>query len=120
MPAYCYTTDDGEVVERVYPMGKAPRKIKLRDGRTANRNFAVEHSAPVPTTDACWPLYSRALGVPPESVAEHTKFFADRGIPCEFKENKHGMYDMKLNSRQHRRQVLRAVGMHDRDGGYGD
>ena len=39
MVSYSFETDDGEEVERQFPMGKCPEEITLDDGRTARRVF---------------------------------------------------------------------------------
>lgn len=41
MPVYCYT-NEGEVVERVFPVGKAPNRI-TQGGRVFRRDLTVEH-----------------------------------------------------------------------------
>ena len=41
MALYSFRTDDGEEVERMFPMGECPREIALDDGRIAKRVFGV-------------------------------------------------------------------------------
>lgn len=41
MALYSFQTDDGEEVERRFPMGECPKEIALDDGRIAKRVFCV-------------------------------------------------------------------------------
>ena len=41
MALYSFRTDDGEEVERMFPMGECPKEIALDDGRIATRVFGV-------------------------------------------------------------------------------
>ena len=41
MALYSFRTDDGEEVERMFPMGECPKEIALDDGRIAKRVFGV-------------------------------------------------------------------------------
>ena len=41
MALYSFRTDDGDEVERMFPMGECPREIALDDGRIAKRVFGV-------------------------------------------------------------------------------
>lgn len=41
MALYSFQTDDGEEVERRFPMGKCPKEIALDDGRIAKRVFCA-------------------------------------------------------------------------------
>ena len=41
MALYSLRTDDGEEVERMFPMGECPKEIALDDGRIAKRVFGV-------------------------------------------------------------------------------
>lgn len=43
MILYSFMTDDGEEVERRFPMGECPKEITLDDGRTARRVFGTPH-----------------------------------------------------------------------------
>ena len=40
---YAFRTDDGEEVERKFPMGECPKEITLDDGRIAKRIFSMPH-----------------------------------------------------------------------------
>ena len=41
MALYSFRTDDGDEVERMFPMGECPREIALDDGRIAKRVFGI-------------------------------------------------------------------------------
>lgn len=41
MALYAFQTDDGEEIERRFPMGECPKEITLDDGRIAKRVFSV-------------------------------------------------------------------------------
>lgn len=41
MALYSFRTDDGEEVERMFPMGECPKEMTLDDGRIARRVFGV-------------------------------------------------------------------------------
>jgi hypothetical protein len=43
MALYSFQTDDGEEVERRFPMGECPKEITLDDGRIAKRVFGVPY-----------------------------------------------------------------------------
>lgn len=115
MPIYLYTTSDGETVERVRRMGKAPKSVKLKDGRRAQRNIAAEHKG---RRSLCgnWPMISVSTGVHPRQISEARAMDEKLGVSCEF--TKRGM--RKFNDRNHRMRWNKATGTHDRDGGYGD
>ena len=41
MALYSFQTDDGDEVERTFPMGECPKEITLDDGRIAKRVFGI-------------------------------------------------------------------------------
>ena len=41
MVLYSFQTDDGDEVERTFPMGECPKEITLDDGRIAKRVFGI-------------------------------------------------------------------------------
>ena len=41
MALYSFQTDDGDEVERTFPMGECPKEIALDDGRIAKRVFGI-------------------------------------------------------------------------------
>lgn len=116
MPTYCYTAeDDGETVERVFVMGKAPGKITLPGGRSAFRDYRAEQSGPH-SSPGTWPQHSTAAGVMPSQIAEAQAASVKAGVPTQFTADGEAIF----TSRKHRRDYLKSVGMHDRDAGYSD
>jgi len=102
MPLYCYQTEDGEIVERMYSAGRAPATITV-NGCTAHRSYQAEHS-PHNRGVNPWPMWSIAGGVHPSQVAEATQVLAEAGVKAEF--NEHG--DVKWESKGHREAYIRA------------
>jgi hypothetical protein len=64
----------------------------------------------------CWPIESMAVGVHPDQIPEAVAHSRSRGVPLEFTADGKAI----LTDRGHRREVLRTLGMHDNNGGYGD
>jgi len=73
-------------------------------------------AAPGGHAPGCWPMESMALGVHRDQIAEARAFSESRGVPLNFTPDGKAI----LTDRGHRRDVLRTLGMHDNDGGYGD
>lgn len=110
MPIYCYTTDDGETVERVFPIGKAKVRVKLPRGKMARRDLQAEH-APRKACGDAWPMQPCVgSGVNANQAGELRKFFKDNG--CETEVTKDG--DPIYRDSQHRKRALRLRKMHDR------
>lgn len=65
---------------------------------------------------AQWPMTSLAAGCHPSQVRKFEQDSVDKGVPTRF--NARG--DAIFESRSHRRNYLRAYGMHDKDACYGD
>ena len=80
MPVYCYETSSGGVVDRVFPIGKAPKYV-LVGGRKATRSFSSE-SCGVPAKKG-WPMTCCASGVNAEDAAKLRKHLSDRGVPTD-------------------------------------
>lgn len=108
MPTYCYSTDDGHVEERQFPMGSAPRTITLDDGRVAERDFAAEHLPRRPGSG--WPIVCYASGVNAAQAGELREFFKTHGCPTEVT----GDGDPVYTSPEHRRRALKLRGFIDR------
>ncbi len=99
-------------------------QIIERDGRELKRDQAEEDrcngvtKAPrvVTRSESGWPKACFALGCGANEVPEHRAHLERHGISADFTANG----DIVLNDRGHRRRVLQAYGMVDKDGGYGD
>jgi len=115
---YCYTTEDGCTTEQVFPMGEAPNSVTLMDGRTAFRDIAAEHPARGPRTavGSKWPICSESAGVHPDQIPEAMAHCESMGVPTSYTKDGRAI----LVSRSHRARHLKAVGLFDKDAGYGD
>lgn len=114
MPMYCFTTKDGETVERHFPMAHIPKRVKV-EGRWATRNMPAEWRNRRDPGDG-WPLHSDAMGVHVDQIPEAEAKSRTAGIPTHF--DKYGR--PILTCRSHRKRYMRLRGFLDRDGGYGD
>lgn len=117
MAVYSYSADNGHTVDRTFPIGKAPRRIKLK-GRTYRRDYRAEwrhhrdgeHSK-------LWPMRSDAFGVGIDQVGEAAAHMKKMGVPTEFDP---ATGEAIFRSRGHRKRALQVEEMYDRDAGYGD
>jgi hypothetical protein len=113
MPIYCYTTKDGQTVERFFPMGQAPEKIRV-GRRVARRDFAAEGKGGF--LPANWPMCSDAAGINPDQAVEAHAHSVKIGIPTEFNSEGQAVF----TSPHHRKRYCEAIGLYDRNGGYND
>lgn len=121
MPVYCFTNQaTGKTVERSYPCGKAPEKIRaeVKPGvlRVFHRDMGAEHGGASFGPGAKWPLLSDALAVHPDEIPFAKQYAASRGVKVEY--TKTG--ECILESRAHRKDVCAAFDVFDKDAGYGD
>lgn len=65
---------------------------------------------------AKYPIESVGLGVHPSQIKAAEEAAAKKGVKLEFTKDGKAI----LRDRGHRRDVLRATGYHDHNGGYGD
>ncbi len=115
MPTYCYTTpDETETIEEVFSVGKAPAKVR-RNGKVYERDIAAEHQGSQ-DHGGQWPILCDASGVHPDQVPEAMAVAKRKGVPTTFTRDGRAI----LRDRAHRVAYHRAVGLFDRDGGYGD
>lgn len=119
MPAYCYTNKaTGMTVDMIFPVGKAPEKIRRETApgiwRVFRRDYVAEHSG-MRKSQAKWPMISEAMGM------------MDAEIPAEreriAKNNIKGVTvlddgTVKLDSPGARRDYMRLRGYRDKDGYY--
>lgn len=87
------------------------------DGETWVRDYASEMSGTSLGGCASWPLKSDAAGVHPSQAKEAMQNASNLGVPTQF-DSQTGQ--AVFESRSHRKAYLKAMGMHDRNGGYGD
>jgi hypothetical protein len=123
MPTYCYTNKaSGETIKKIWSIAVMLKMEGDRDGISQGgdfyyRDYTTEH-AKVPVGGcASWPMKSDAAGVHPDQCQEFSKNSAKMGVSTEF-DKKTGQ--AIFTSRSHRAKYLKAMGFHDRNGGYGD
>lgn len=114
MPRYCFSDEDGNTICRSYPMDSIPKKVKL-GGKVFLRDIRQEHCS-VKNTAGNWPMKSDAAGVASHQSKEAYEHSVRIGIPTEFTSDGRAIF----TSRKHRKDYCRAIGLHDRNGGYGD
>lgn len=108
MPIYCFTDDlTGATIERAYPMGSVPVRIR-EAGRVYERDYRAENAS-VPATHG-WPLECLASGVHASQAGELREFLKSRGVPTEVTADGNPVY----RDARHRRRALKARGLHDR------
>jgi hypothetical protein len=114
MATYCYSTDDGETVERQFPLGKAPRTVSVERGKgqwvLAHRDFRAEHGQRSSLGDL-YPTISVSMGVHPNEIEQTKRQLAAAGIPTEFD----ARGNAKIESYSHRKKLMKHVGMVDKD-----
>lgn len=104
---YCYETRDGVVLERVFPVGKAPRTIRV-GRKVAKRSFGAERKS-FPATKG-WPIECCASGVHASQAGELRTHFERAGVPTEVTKNGDPVY----RDAQHRRKALKCRGLVDK------
>jgi len=108
MPNYCFSTIDGEVVERFFRMSEVPLLITLEDGRIAERDFAAEH---LPRrAGSGWPMECCASGVAPQQAGELRELFQKLGVSTEVSTDGNPVYTSSI----HRKRALKARGFYDK------
>lgn len=119
MPTYCYRRSDGSIVELTMSVAEMLRlgPNPVIDGRRLTRDIAAEHSATPRTSCDLWPMRSDAVGVHPLDAARAAEADARRGVPTDYCPTTGCAI---FRDRAHRKAWLKAHGMIDRDGGYGD
>ena len=116
MPIYCYKTEDGEVVERVFAMKDVEETIVLEDGRTATRDFKAEHNYGGVGTGGNYPRNSSALGVHPRQVKDFEKHSREYGVPTHFTKGGEAI----LTDKAHERKYSRLRRCYQNNAGHGD
>ena len=123
MPYYDYkNTTTGERTSIFMTISEMERRSKadmsiVLEGVKWERDLASEHCGNGSTGCAVWPMKSDAAGVHPGQVNEFRSDSMKKGVPTDF-DTETGQAIFK--SRSHRANYLKAYGMHDKSGGYGD
>ena len=111
---YRYKDEDGNVIFRVFAIGKQPRSIMV-NGNKFESNSSQECNRPT-SIAGNWPMVSTAAGVAASQATEAMVEAKQMGVPTDFTPDG----DAIFTSRQHRKRYCQAVGLHDRNGGYSD
>ncbi len=115
MPMYSYTTSSGTTVERYFPMGKAPKRVKV-GVVYARKDLAADHTRKSSGRGG-WPMWSMAMGVQPNQAAEAEAEATRLGVPTRFSRE---TGDCEFRNRSHKKKYLKVTGYYDRSAGYGD
>ena len=120
MPFYRYRNKKtGESIKKfmsVSEMLKYAADGMSIEGEWWDRDISAEHGGPSMSGSA-WPIKSDAAGVHPNQVEQFQEHSARMGVPTEFDRS---TGQAIFRSRGHRAQYLKMMGIHDRNGGYGD
>jgi hypothetical protein len=115
---YCYCTEDGLTVEKVFQAGHAPDQITLPNGKVAIRDRGTELASSIISVrggssgrNRAWPMACTASGVHPSQAGELRKHLAERGCKTEVTPAGDPVY----TSPAHRRKALKIRGMHDKN-----
>ncbi len=123
MPTYMYENPENEEITSIFmsisemeSRSSSDNSIEL-DGVHLKRRMDLEIASSQKGRCSAWPMQSDAAGVHPDQVGEFTKDSTERGVPTSF-DSKTGQ--AIFTSRSHRSKYLKAYGMFDKNGGYGD
>lgn len=112
MPTYVYVNenDPDDVVEKIYPVSKFRRRRKF-NGQWYVVSPALQQRG-FRSGEHGYPYWSDNLGTTPNQVRELQDVFCDAG--CGLQEV-NAMGDVRVRSRAHRRQLMKARGLIDRN-----
>lgn len=118
MPTYCFRCPEcGHAESEVRPMSKACGQKRCGNcGAVSNRDLRAEHCN-FKNCTGNWPMESDAAGVDVSQAAEAAAHAKAIGVPTEFNPQ---TGNPVFTSRNHRKRYCEAVGLYDRNGGYGD
>ena len=106
MPVYCYQAKE-KIIERVFPIGKAPKMVYF-NGARAYRCMQAERVS-VPSSSG-WPMECCASGVHASQAGELREYLAKRGVPTDVTKDGDPVY----RSAAHRKKALKARGLFDK------
>lgn len=115
MPTYHYTHEaSGETIHVTESIEAMLTRMGLveQDGKQYLRDIASEQRQRSPVKCTNWPLRSDALGVHPAQRAEREALLKSAGCPTEFDRS---TGEAILTGPGHRRAVIRAMGMRERN-----
>lgn len=107
MPVYCYENKNGNVVERVYPIGQAPKGLVV-DGVSYKRSIQAE-GVSIPSARG-WPIECLGSGVNADQAGELRECFKKAGVPTEVSKDGNPIY----RDAKHRKKALKCRGLFDK------
>lgn len=124
MPDYCFTwtqrrkrmTALTDTIERPFPMGKAPRTVKV-GRRLYLRDIPSEWRGKPHIACNIWPRKSDTLGVLHSQTGEAAAHLASQGVPTNFTND--GTGRCIVNDQKHENAIGEVLGIHQRNAGYG-
>jgi hypothetical protein len=121
MATWCYTSKDGDTVERFFGQGvHVPATLRCA-GKRYFKDIAATHRG-LHSRDrgqAAWPMKMDAMAGLPRQAAQLTKDASEKGVPTEFRVE-HGKAIPIMRDKAHKRRYLQAYGLHDKHAGYGE
>jgi len=117
MPIYCFTSDVGEIEERIFDMSEKVPLYVAEGGRIFWRNFEAEHPQikKKKSRGAEWPRESTALGVGTHQVDEAYAASVAAGCPTEFNRE---TGDAIIKNADHQKKVAAYSGFVDKSSYY--
>jgi hypothetical protein len=116
MPTYCYRCPNCDsTFEKNTSIREMKRELPCGCGRTLHLDLAAMNPS-VGVRESrgrsqAYPYASYAMGVHPKQLPEAREQLARAGVSTDFTPDG----DPIITSRAHRRKVMKAVGMHDRN-----
>lgn len=105
-----YFVDGKEVTQKVYDKTFPPRPIEEIVGGPPTTLMQTSKS---------WPRLSDAYGVGKGQKQKAEETMKKLGVPTEYVPDGSGGYSAKILNNEHQRNLLKATGMHNNHGGYG-
>lgn len=119
MARYDYANADGTVViEKVFPMGKAPDEVKA-GGETLFRQFSAPGLLNTSVVQGVYQVCD-ATGCTDRQRPEIDSAYAKMGLKGEWKRQKDGFLAEVFSSKQDRKRKCESRGFYDLNAGYSD
>lgn len=103
MTQYCYSSEDGDVIERRFRMGTAPKTVQ-NAGKTYCRDYGAER--PRQFSAGVWPRVGLCAGVHASQAQEAYDKSVRDGVPTDFTSDG----DPVFTSSGHRKRYMRSIG----------
>ena len=115
---YCHICDNcGEVAEKALPMSQSDKRFRCPVCHKMMRRNLVAETKEFKITHDNYPMESDAAGVAPEQVDQEAATARQLGVPTRFNRETGAPI---FTSRRHRANYCKAMGLYDRNAGYGD